>query len=92
MRPRCPKAPPPQLGVNCPSVGLEVLADCVNGLVVWLALCHGQDGVRKSGDDVFDCHILHDVLFGGPECLFVLLIEKGDANSVGRDIALGLFF
>jgi hypothetical protein len=49
----------------------------VNGLVVLIALYRRQDGLRKSGKDVFDFRILHDVLFGGPECLFVLLIEKG---------------
>jgi hypothetical protein len=46
----------------------------------WLALYRGQDEVRKSGDDIFDCRILHDVLFGGPECLCVLMIEKGNTD------------
>jgi hypothetical protein len=56
--------------------------------------------VREAGDDVFDCLILHVGLFGGPECLYLLLREKGfhgpeyqkDANSVNRAIALGVIF
>jgi hypothetical protein len=55
--------------------------------------------VRKSGDDVFDCCILHIDVFGGPECLCffrersVLGPEyQKDATSDVRAIALGVFF
>jgi hypothetical protein len=74
----------PQVCFDCPRVRLKKLLGGVDCLVIRLALECWEYWVREAGHEVLVGCVLSLDVFGGPECLFVLLMRKRFRTGVPK--------